>query len=260
MGAKAQMVRVYSVKHAETKLAKRGDYEIRVSPKAKHVCIKVSHLCKVEVVVPRGFDQRKVPEILQRRQDWIAKTIQRIEAERQSLRLEPAGVLPKTLLLRSLPEDWAITYRSSNDAQVRLIALPDRQLTLQGPTEDIESCKRLLLRWLGRKATSHLSAWLRQVSQETELPFTNVSVRGQKTRWASCSSKKSISLNYKLLFLPPHLVRYVLIHELCHTIHLNHSANFWGLVGEKEPGYQDMDRELRTAWRYVPEWVEWERE
>jgi predicted metal-dependent hydrolase len=65
-----------------------------------------------------------------------------------------------------------------------------------------------------------------------------------------------ISLNYKLLFLPPEVVRYVFVHELCHTIHMNHSTAFWNLVAEKEPDYECLDTELQNVWRYVPAWVE----
>jgi predicted metal-dependent hydrolase len=94
------------------------------------------------------------------------------------------------------------------------------------------------------------------VSQEIALPFEQVTVRGQKTLWASCSAKTNISLNYKLLFLPPELVRYVFIHELCHTIHLNHSRRFWALVAEKEPRYKQLDAELNKGWIYIPAWLE----
>jgi predicted metal-dependent hydrolase len=107
-----------------------------------------------------------------------------------------------------------------------------------------------------RKAEAELLPWLRRVSQEVHLPYHQAAVRGQKTIWASCSGKKNISLNYKLLFLPSDLVRYVFIHELCHTVHLNHSAHFWNLVAEKEPDYRLYDTELNKAWCYIPEWVE----
>lgn len=243
------------MKYPKVKLADRGSYQIRVSLKAKHVYIKVSHLGEVEVVVPKGFDQRRIPEILQRRQDWIAKTIERIEAERQLVQSEPAGVLPERILLRSLAEEWSVTHRPLDGTSVKLFVVGDRQLVLQGLLEK-DMCQEALRRWLTRKAYLHLIPWLERVSQDVTLTFSKASVRGQKTRWASCSSKKSISLNYKLLFLPPHLVRYVFIHELCHTIHLNHSLNFWTLVAQKEPNYKQLDIELRKAWRYVPTWVE----
>ncbi|MDX2214233.1 MAG: SprT family zinc-dependent metalloprotease [Oculatellaceae cyanobacterium bins.114] len=253
------------MKHPQTKSIVKADYRVRVSPKAKHVCIKVSHSGDVEVVVPKGFDQRHIPDIVQRRRDWIAKTIQRIEAERQGMRTEPGDAMPQVISLRSLPEEWTVTYRPTSEPHLKVVLAiapkgellrTTHQLVLQGPIQHLDLCQQVLRRWLHRKAHLHLVPWLEQVSDQIRLPFSTASVRGQKTRWASCSNKKSISLNYKLLFLPPHLVRYVLIHELCHTIHLNHSSAFWALVEEKEPNYKNLDSELRTAWRYVPEWVE----
>jgi len=243
------------VRHSTPKLIDRKSYQVRVSPRAKHVCIKVSHLGEVEVVVPKGFDQRQIPEIVQQRQDWIAKTIQRITAERQSFQIEPTRLLPESISLAALSEEWTVIYRPTNEFQVKLMPVA-HQLMLQGRLEQFDLCRQVLCRWLQRKAQAHLIPWLQQVSRESNLPFNNASVRGQKTRWASCSSQQSISLNYKLLFLPPQLVHYVFIHELCHTIHLNHSHHFWHLVGEKEPTYKALDQELRRAWRYVPEWIE----
>jgi hypothetical protein len=78
-----------------------------------------------------------------------------------------------------------------------------------------------------------------------------VSIRGQKTAGPAASSDKNISLNYKLLFLPPELVHYVFVHELCHTVHMNHSAAFWKLVEEKQPGHQRFRDEIRDGWQYV---------
>jgi predicted metal-dependent hydrolase len=80
-------------------------------------------------------------------------------------------------------------------------------------------------------------------------------VKSQRTRWASCSASKNVALNTKLLFLSPELVRYVLIHELCHTVHMNHSHDFWRLVACHEPGYRLLDQALREAWKIVPPWA-----
>jgi hypothetical protein len=113
-----------------------------------------------------------------------------------------------------------------------------------------------LRKWLAHQAHRELAPWLRQLSISLGLPFHNISVRGQKTCWASCSSGKNISLNFKLLFLPRPLVHYVLVHELCHTIHMNHSKDFWALVEQKQPDYAWRRAAIKKAWRYVPRWVE----
>jgi hypothetical protein len=97
---------------------------------------------------------------------------------------------------------------------------------------------------------------LRELSFDINLPFNRISIRGQKTRWASCSTQKNISLNYKLLFLPPDLVHYVFVHELCHTVYMDHSSAFWRLVSEKQPDYQHFRHQIRDGWRYIPRWVE----
>jgi hypothetical protein len=129
-------------------------------------------------------------------------------------------------------------------------------LTLRGPVDDAAACRELLRTWLQRKARAELSPWLQDLSQRCDLAYSRLTVRGQTTRWGSCSSSQSISLNYKLLFLPPPLVDYVLIHELCHTVHMNHSKAFWQLVKRYCPELDQAKADLKKAWQYVPRWVD----
>ncbi|NER00558.1 MAG: M48 family metallopeptidase [Cyanothece sp. SIO2G6] len=106
-----------------------------------------------------------------------------------------------------------------------------------------------------QQATIHLPQWLASVSQEIGLSYQKVGIRRQKTLWASCSSKSNISLNDKLMFLPFPLIRYILVHELCHTVHLNHSSDFWALVATKDPNYKRADAAIKEAGQYVPDWL-----
>jgi len=75
--------------------------------------------------------------------------------------------------------------------------------------------------------------------------FNKISVKNQKTRWGSCSKKRNLNFNYKVLFLPEHLRDYIIVHEICHLKELNHSQKFWSLVGEVFPNYSEVRRELR---------------
>lgn len=68
--------------------------------------------------------------------------------------------------------------------------------------------------------------------------YTRITIRDQKTRWGSCSSTGTLSFNYRLMFAPPRVLDYVVVHELCHLTHMNHSREFWDLVASVQPDYK----------------------
>jgi predicted metal-dependent hydrolase len=76
-----------------------------------------------------------------------------------------------------------------------------------------------------------------------------VFIKNSKSRWGSCSSAGNLNFNYKLLFLPPALVDYVVVHELCHLRHFNHGPEFWALVAEVLPNHKALRKALRAAER-----------
>jgi len=89
-------------------------------------------------------------------------------------------------------------------------------------------------------------ARLHHFNQYYNLSWNRVAIRNQRRRWGSCSSLKNLNFNYKIIFLPPHLQDYIIVHELCHLAHLNHSADFWALVSEQVPDYEMRRKELRA--------------
>ncbi|MDR0834242.1 MAG: M48 family metallopeptidase [Candidatus Symbiothrix sp.] len=101
--------------------------------------------------------------------------------------------------------------------------------------------------YLASLAKLSLPKQLADIAQAHGFTYLSVKTRKSKTRWGSCSSKKTISLSYYLLLLPQHLIDYVLLHELCHTVHMNHGPAFWALLdqhtGSKSKVFQ---KELRS--------------
>ncbi|MGB3612473.1 MAG: SprT family zinc-dependent metalloprotease [Elainellaceae cyanobacterium] len=229
-------------------------YPVRESRRARRIRVQVATSGDVEVVVPTGYRRSRVTQFLRDKQAWIEQTQGRMINAQQGRSPETRQVQPSYIFLRALDQLWVVEYRPTAASGIQIRAASNH-LQLSGAIHQVSLCQTALQQWVRHKAKGHLVSWLDQVSREIRLPYKQATIRRQKTRWGSCSSRKSINLNDKLLFLSPELVRYVLVHELCHTVHLNHSAAFWALVGQWEPEYRDLDRQLKDGWQYVPDWL-----
>ena len=228
-------------------------YTIKESARAKHVRLLVSTRDgSVTVVIPKGFDRREIPEVLEHKRRWIERIRRKVAEHHAAADPDESGDLPALIRLRAIDEEWRVEYRT-----VRPPAAPDRfALVIDGVIENADACRYTLSRWLRNKAGAHLRPWLTDLSARNDLPISRVAVRSQRTRWGSCSARSCVNLNQKLLFLPPPMVEQVMLHELCHTVHHNHSGNFWRLLESLSPNCRLLEAELRTAWRYVPAWLD----
>lgn len=220
---------------------------LRRSARARYVRLKLHPGGKLELVVPHGFDERHLPAILDRHEAWVLRHLPRLEGQ-AALQPVPA---PRRIALAALGEQWCVSYLGDDGGRHGCRASGEGQLRVSGGLH----WQQGLRRWLARRGREQLVPWLGQVSEEIGLPFSGATVRGQRTRWGSCSSRRHINLNFGLLFLPPHLVRYLFVHELCHTRHMNHSADYWRLVATVEPDYRSLERALRQAGKTLPAWL-----
>jgi hypothetical protein len=128
------------------------------------------------------------------------------------------------------------------------------ELVLPAAVEPVR-LRALLQRWLATRALVALEPGLARLASEMGVGYSRLQIRRQRTRWGSCSTRGTISLNSCLLFQRPEVVRYLMVHELAHVEHMNHSARFWRHVARFEPGWRELDRELVQGWQRVPRWA-----
>lgn len=226
-------------------------FSVRVSARAKRLSIKVFPRGRVEVVVPRRTSAKVVKAFVEENKGWIDRAR---DSFAQNYTPE-SFMLPRQIHLPTIDSRVIVTYREEAGAKTVRYRFANNILTLSGNTSDDAECVKALKRWLSGVARKAFEPRLHALSLRTETPYEKVHIRLQRTCWGSRSSSGTISLNLSLLFLAPELTRYLMIHELCHGRHMNHSKRFWKLVRRFEPGYRSLDRRLGESWRDVPNWL-----
>jgi predicted metal-dependent hydrolase len=218
--------------------------EIVHSKRARYLRIKLTNTGALSVVVPKRVGGDQVKAFVLSQTDWV---------EQKLKGLSPVNNRPNELELTYIDEIWAVEYHVDQQL-TSLQAYTKDASTIQcfGAVDDIALLHKVLGQWLKGKAEEVIPDRLAALAELHGFHFNRVTIRGQKTRWGSCSSSKNINLNYKLLFLEPPLVDYVLIHELCHTLEMNHSARFWELVADCDVNYKQHDKELNKIARTIP--------
>jgi predicted metal-dependent hydrolase len=220
-------------------------FAVRVSPRARRLTARVHVGGRVEIVVPVGVSAKTVREFVHRFTPWIDRKVAAMQCV-----AEAETLVPRTIDFAFSNERFAVEWHVGPP---RNISVSDARLVLYAPDE--EHARAQLQAWLKRAAGERLAPRLLQLADELNYSVARVAIRCQRTRWGSCSTRGTVSLNCSLVFLRPEVVRYLFIHELAHTKHMNHSASFWRLVERLEPAYRALDRELLAGWRTVPAWV-----
>ena len=227
-------------------------WNVRVSRRARRLSVRVYPGGRVEVVVPPHASASTVHKFVHTHREWIDQRV----ADLSSAAPKAREMRPQTIELRAVGKVLTVEYQPSLRRTVTIETLTaDNKLIVSGATQSDEAVADGLRTWLLDVAHDELGVLLTRVAHDCDLHFERIQARRQRTRWGSCSASGTISLNVCLLFLDPRVVRYLLVHELCHTRHMNHSKRFWALVESHEPDYKRLDRELVRGWQSVPGWV-----
>jgi predicted metal-dependent hydrolase len=236
---------------------------VRESRRARRLAVRVHRSGRVEVVVPPRTSRATVSAFLTEHRDWIETR------QQAALRQKPPEVPfpPQRIELPGVYESWRV-HLAGGTGPLRIRAPQERAepgedlresadelLVISGESGRPQPLKDALRRWLVARARIVLADHLADCAREFGFTYGRLSIRRQRTRWGSCSARGTISLNCCILFQPPEVLRYLLIHELSHTRHMNHSRAFWQCVARCCPDYRKLDRQLLDGWRRVPSWL-----
>ncbi len=209
------------------------EFRVRRSPRARRVRVSVDGAGEVEVVLPKRAPERAAAQAVRELTPWIERrrrTLARAAAELA----RPEGTVP------FLGQD------------LRLVPQPGRERVhrrgdeLLVPKRDAAAA---IERWYRRQARAEIAPRLDAAVARAGTSYTGLTIRGQKTRWASCSTTGHMSFNWRLLLAPEAVLDYVVEHEVCHLERMDHSPRFWALLESRVPDWREHARWLR---RYGP--------
>jgi predicted metal-dependent hydrolase len=203
--------------------------------RVKHARIIINRQLEVRVVVPRQFTRKQVRSLIAEKSDWIEKQLQRFEKiENARLKLAKNEVLYLGLIYRFRP-CVDLGRRVTVDHESRIISSGGDLLH-----------PALLEGWYRFQARRLIEQKTVALGREFGFKFGNITIRGQKARWGSCSNKQNLSFNWRLIMTPATIMDYVILHELVHTEIMNHSPAFWARLNSVYPQFRSAKTWLKT--------------
>lgn len=223
--------------------------EERISSRSHSIRVEVRSPTEVRLVIPRFVARQAARDFLKSREPWIRETIAAMR-----LKQAEAGTGPSSPQLRwdgsdQLPLRGALQPLIIVPAQMRrpVVRLHDgiRLYCSSRALAQPETLLPLLREVLRREALQDAQKLLRTEAVRLGVQYEGPRIADQKTLWGSCTPAGLISLNWRLVMAPAEVFRYVVVHELCHRVHLDHSDRFWALLQQQMPDYEPQRRWLR---------------
>ena len=230
-------------------------YVFKRVPRRRHVHILVNDEGTIEVRAPWRFGLDRAREMLREHADWVLRAR---SAVRERLARRPRLVTGARLPLL----DGSLRLEVRPRAQIDLFecAGPRRgRVERRGAVLRVGAAslgegelRALIERWYRREAAAYFAERVEHHASRLGVRPSRVTIRGQRSRWGSCSGKGTVSLNWRLMMVPSALSDYVVVHELCHLRHMDHSPRFWAMVSGAVPDYRQRRRELDALQGRLP--------
>ncbi len=213
-------------------------YTLKVSTRAKHLRVTIAN-GQVSVTVPQGLRLYSVDHFLQQHGQWVLAKLAQVP------RSKPQPSLPRdVILVGGVPMHLERVEEAGRKARARVEVLKDR-VVVRVPAAMRASTLAVAEEWLRSQARTVIGDAVKRQSARMHARPASLTIRDQRTRWGSCSTSGTLSFNWRLVMAPPEVMEYVVIHELAHLFHHNHSKDFWALVAAYAPGFKTQRAWLR---------------
>ena len=222
------------------------EVEIKIykSTLARKITISIRPHRGVRITIPKYASYSEAERFARHKREWIAANLKKVnEFVNQSERNPTSGFVTKEHQL--ILEPGAMHGVKVRVQKGAILVKYNTELTQDSKEVRAAVTKGILIA-LKKEGAEYLPARLSELARKCNLSYNNVAIKNMKSRWGSCTGRNNINLTIHLMRLPDHLIDYVLLHELAHTIVKNHSKKYWELLENICVGSKKMDKELKS--------------
>ncbi len=215
---------IYTLQRKLIHIEEIGEVLISKSKTNKRICLRVTPK-QIKVSMPYYYTFKDGERFVIEKKDWIKNVISKISHRFSIHEIEKLNLI-----------NGSICILRNGNCQISIKKSNQNTLTVELPeiltSDQVLWVENQLLRYVRREAKKYLTDRTQYLASIHALNYTKLKISSAFTRWGSCSSRNQINLNYRLMFLPEHLIDYVILHELAHTIHKNHGTEFWQFLNK----------------------------
>lgn len=218
-----------------------GEIVVLQTARARRISVRILSSARVRVSFPLFVSPKEALAFLESKKEWVLSTLEKIKATQSPPISMPFATRTRTLYLDPKPTD---KFAIKIDATQIIVSYPLEMNYTQPEVQTV--IKKAIEETWRIEAKQLLPPRIKLLAQHFGFKLGAISIRNTKSRWGSCSGKDNISLSLRLMRLPDHLIDYILLHELCHTVHKDHSANFYALLDKVCAGkHKALNKELK---------------
>lgn len=199
---------------------------ILVRKEVKHARLRVSEDGKVRIIAPHSFSEDDISSLLTKKAKWIAQNVKYFES------------MSKIELQRNQLLLFGNRYNYFYDTSFsQKVIINDEHKTITAKRDLTDPV--IQESWYRNVSKKHLTNRIEQLSKKLNFPYNKLYIREERNKWGNCSTRKNISLNWKLIKAPEYVIDYIIIHELLHTVVMSHTKKFWTLLKSYYPNYKE---------------------
>ena len=213
-------------------------YTLKISARRRTIGLQVNER-GLTVHAPRRLPQKMLESLLRDKSDWIMRKLDEWQDRPSAFEWQHGATL------RHLGQEICLSLQHDTRSRVAKLEAGTLHIAIPNP-DDIPGVQRKVVQWYAKQARADFTRRIELLAAKLGVPTPPLYLSSARTRWGSCNSKGDIRLNWRLIQAPPHIIHYVVAHELAHLKEMNHSPKFWAWVAKLCPDYLKARQELKA--------------